>query len=140
MPLAFTQEDFLVSDYFYRPYPEDGEGNVFTLSVHDRGDTPVSGPMFLLGVEGYRSLWFHVPFGGNRRTGVPSPSQEWVLPLPGLEYLSPPPTLATTGPYTRQVTLRAVRLLRFPTGGLLVFVRGSAIEVCSFQTCLNTKV
>ena len=32
MPLVFTQEDFLVSNY-YRPRPKDGEGNSFSLFV-----------------------------------------------------------------------------------------------------------
>ena len=52
------------------------------------------------------------------RTGVP-PSQDWGTPLADTGVIPPPPT--RTGIPPGQVTLRAVCLVQFPTGGISCF-------------------
>ena len=89
MPLAFTQEDFLVSDC-YRPHPKNGEGNSFTLFVssHPGGYLPwlVGGYVLWPGSDG----------------GVPHP---WLGYLPHLDLDGGYPGQVKTERYLGQVQI-----------------------------------
>ena len=127
MPLAFTQEDFLVHNNFTAHILSTTGGYVFTASVyqHGGGGERFSGPKSL------PSLWSHFiseplvrsPFhGGTPRAGY--------LPWPGLGH-NPPPSPGLEYPHSPGLVMqRVVRLLQFPTE---LSCNGSTIITLKYQ-------
>ena len=118
---------------FYHLYPKDGQGNIFSLFVSPRrrrgypsrwSQVPSQPlvPCQCWGVppipRSLPSLWSHV-FSGGTPWDRGTSSQDWSTPLS--HEGGTPHQARTRVPPLQQVTLRAVRLVRFPAEGLSCF-------------------